>query len=182
MLMIMMSIPRATIRAITRHNKGATFCAHHPHSHAAGCPPHSCATSNQSQRHPEDQDEDGNVRQARKFLQQSFQFHLLFLKNMTASHQICTELAVLSVGPWLYVRLPVNSNSQNPKITPNAAIPIWSSVLLSTSSMLPPILIESIEIMPLLSVTALSTVKDSEHSLNIFHRKVNHKRLSYWSW
>ena len=105
-----------------------------------------------------------------------------FLKNMTASHQICTELAVLSVGPWLYVRLPVNSNSQNPKITPNAAIPIWSSVLLSTSSMLPPILIESIEIMPLLSVTALSTVKDSEHSLNIFHRKVNHKRLSYWSW
>ena len=67
MLMIMMSIPRATIRAITRHNKGATFCAHHPHSHAAGCPPHSCATSNQSQRHPEEQDEDGNARQPRKF-------------------------------------------------------------------------------------------------------------------
>ena len=63
MLMIRTSIPRATIRAITRHNKGATFCAHHPHSHAAGCPPHSCATSNQSQRHPEDQDEDGNARQ-----------------------------------------------------------------------------------------------------------------------
>ena len=32
--------------------------------------------------------------------------------------------------------------------------------------------------MPLLSVTALSTVKDSEHILNIFHRKVDHKRLS----
>ena len=125
MLMIRTSIPRATIRAITRHNKGATFCAHHPHSHAAGCPPHSCATSNQSQRHPEDQDEDDNARQTQNSpnsLFNSVSFSLL--KNMTASHQICTESAVLSVGPWLYVRLPVNSNSQNPKITPNAVIPI----------------------------------------------------------